>query len=217
MTIVMKAEGRIGKKKSELRLMRQEGKIPGVVYGKGLDGAVNISVDEKELNALMRSNPNAVIQLDVPESGKHAVMVAELQRHTLSGMPLNVDFHRINMNEEVRANVPIHAEGQSNGLREGGILQIILHELEVQCLPGAIPESIHADMSQLELGDSLLVKDLQLPAGVEAKSEPESVVLTILAPQKELSEEEKDAQDVELAEAKERSTEANHEEIATSK
>ncbi|MFD0962131.1 50S ribosomal protein L25 [Paenibacillus chungangensis] len=216
MTIVMKAESRIGKKQSQLRQLRREGKIPGVVYGKGLDGAVNISVEEKEMNALMRSNPNAVLQLDVPESGQHAVMVAELQRHTLSGMPLHVDFHRINMNEEVRANVPIYAEGESNGIREGGILQIILHELEVQCLPAAIPESIHADMSQLELGDSLLVKDLRLPAGVEVRSEPDSVVLTILTPQKELSEEEKVAQDAELAEAEERSTEANHEEIATS-
>lgn len=215
MSIAMKANGRSISTKGELREMRLQGQIPGVVYGKQLSSAALVSVDEKELQALLRSHPNAVLEIDIPSHGKQSVMVSDVQRDSLTRHVLHVDFHQINLNENVRANVRIETEGDSEGVREGGILQVILHELEVQCLPGNIPEAVTVDISSLGVGESLLVSDLKLPQGVESKSDPELVVLTILAPQKELTEEEKEDAAVELIEAESRSKEAQLEDLKT--
>jgi large subunit ribosomal protein L25 len=216
MAIAMQADARSVKTKGDLRKLRLGGMVPGVVYGKQLSESATVSIREKELKALLRSQPNAVLEMEVPGQGKHSVMVADVQRDSLNGVITHVDFHQINMNEEVRANVRIEATGDSAGVREGGILSIVLHELEVQCLPGAIPEHISVDISSLGIGESLQVKDLMLPQGVEVSSDPEVVVLTVLAPQKELDETEAEAQDVEAKEAESRSDHAQHEEISTS-
>jgi large subunit ribosomal protein L25 len=208
MAIAMNADQRTGTTKGELRQLRLQGKIPGVIYGKQLDNAAQVTVDGKELQALLRSHPNAVLEINIPSHGKTSVMISEIQRDSLNRQVLHVDFHQINMNENVRANVRIQAEGDAQGVREGGILQVILHELEVQCLPGNIPDSISIDISSLAIGESMLVSDLKLPKGVELIAEPEQVVVTILAPQKELTEEEAADAAVELAEAESRSKEA---------
>ncbi|WP_337103131.1 50S ribosomal protein L25/general stress protein Ctc [Paenibacillus sp. YIM B09110] len=215
MAIAMKADQRNISTKGELRELRQQGKVPGVVYGKQLSASALVAVDEKELHGLLRTHPNAVVEIEIGAQGKHSVMISEVQRDSLNRQLLHVDFHQVNMNEDVRAHVRIEAEGDSTGVREGGILQVILHELEVQCLPGDIPETITVDISSLGVGESLLVRDLQLPQGVEAKSEPEMVVVTVLAPQKELSEEEREDAAVELAEAESRSKEAQLEDLKT--
>lgn len=216
MAIAMRADERTVKTKGDLRQLRADGMVPGTVYGKLLNASSSVSVREKDLKSLLRSQPNAVLELEVPGQGKHAVMVADVQRDSLSGGILHVDFHQINMNEAVRANVRIEYTGDSIGVREGGILSVVLHELEVQCLPAEIPESVAADISSLSIGESLQVKDIKLSQGVEAISDPELVVLTVLAPQKELDEEEAEAQDVEAKEAESRSDHAQHEEISTS-
>lgn len=214
--VALQAEERTAKSKGDRRKLRMNGQVPGVVYGKRLEGGAAISVSGKELEALLRTQPNAVLEMNIPAAGSHSVMIADVQRDSLNGELIHVDFHQIDMNEVVRAHVRIEAEGDSQGVREGGILQVILHELEVECLPGSIPEAITADVSGLGIGESLLVGDLRMPDGVEAKSDPQLVVVTVLAPQKELSEEEKEAQEVELKEAESRSEDAKHDEIATS-
>ncbi|WP_419875955.1 50S ribosomal protein L25/general stress protein Ctc [Candidatus Pristimantibacillus sp. PTI5] len=208
MAIAMNADQRTVTTKGELRQLRLQGKIPGVIYGKQLTDSAQVIVDGKELQALLRSQPNAVLEINIPSQGKTSVMISEIQRDALSRQVLHVDFHQINMNENVRANVRIHAEGDSQGVREGGILQLILHELEVQCLPGNIPDTITVDITTLDIGGSILVSDLQLPKGVEVFADPEQVVATILAPQKELTEEEAEDAAVETAEAESRSKEA---------
>ncbi|WP_168123362.1 50S ribosomal protein L25 [Paenibacillus sp. HB172176] len=217
MATAMKAEERVPKRKSDLRQLRQNGRIPGIVYGKNMGEASAVSVSEKDLSALLRSHPNAVLELDVANSGKQSVMVADVQRHSLNQQQLlHVDFHQVNMNEKVKAHIRIEAVGDSVGVREGGVLQIIMHDMEVQCLPGSIPDMVTVDISELAVGESLHVSDIDLPEGVEAKSEAQQVVVTVLAPQKEISEEEKEAQDVAAEEAESRSDEANHEEMSTS-
>ncbi|NIK80081.1 large subunit ribosomal protein L25 [Paenibacillus castaneae] len=208
MAIAMKADQRSMSTKGELRQLRLQGKIPGVIYGKKLNEAAPVTVDGKELQALLRSHPNAVLEINIPSLGKQSVMVSEVQRDSLNHKVLHVDFHQINMNENVRANVRINVEGDSEGIREGGVLQVVLHELEVLCLPNNIPDAVTVNITSLGVGESLLIGDLKLPEGVERVAEPEQVVLTILAPQKELSEEESEDAAVELAEAEARSKEA---------
>jgi len=193
MAITIQVEQRNRTSKGDLRKLRTEGQIPAVVYGKQLKEAQVISVSEKQIANLLRTHPNAVISLDIPGVGKQSVMITDVQRDALNGHMQHIDFHQINMNERVRTHVRIDVTGESFGVREGGIQQVILHELEIQCLPADIPELISADITNLVIGDSLYVSDLYLPEGIEAKTDADAVVVTILAPQKEEEAEEDEA------------------------
>jgi len=208
MTGSIKAEARTGTTKSALKELRAQGKIPGVVYGKKLNPGTSISIDAKELIALLRGNPRAVIEMDVPQSGKMPVMVTDVQRDKINRDLLHIDFHQINMDEKVKTLIRLEPTGDSAGEREGGMLQIQLHELEIRCLPNEIPAAITFDVTPLTFGDSLFVRDLQIPPGIEVKSDPNEMVATILAPQKEISAEEKADAEVEEAEEKNRAKEA---------
>ncbi|MEF3312780.1 50S ribosomal protein L25 [Paenibacillus sp. GYB004] len=169
--------------KSELKQMRERGKVPAVVYGKKVP-SMPITVDEKELGALLRSNPHSIIELDIPGQGKHPVMINGMHRDSLQRTLLHIDFHQINMNEPVRATVGLEFVGESPAQREGGVLTAVLHEVEVRCLPNELPGSIEVDVSSLQLGDSFLAKDLKLPQSVELKTDDNAVLCTILVPQK---------------------------------
>ncbi len=190
MAMTMKAATRPSSTKGELRKLRMAGHVPGIIYGKQLDGAASVSVDEKDIQAMLRTNPNAIMEIEVPAQGSFSVMVSSVQRDPLSRQLLHVDFHQISMNEPVRAFVRVEVTGDATGVREGGIMQAILHEIEVQCLPSQIPDMITADITALEIGENLFVSDLHMPAGVEVKVDPQLVVVTILAPQKEAAEDE---------------------------
>ncbi|WP_164821713.1 50S ribosomal protein L25 [Paenibacillus koleovorans] len=169
--------------RAELKQMRAEGRVPAVVYGKAI-GSVPISVDEKDLNQLLRGHHNGVITMKVPGQGDQPVMVGDLHRHKLSRSVLHVDFHQINMNEPVHAKVALELDGDSPGVREGGVLTALLHEVEIRCLPNKLPGSLKVDISAMGTGDSLLAGDLPLPEGVELKTDPHAVIVTILVPQK---------------------------------
>ncbi|MCD9026268.1 50S ribosomal protein L25 [Cohnella silvisoli] len=193
MSTTLRVQARKATSKGDLRRIRSEGKVPGVVYGKGLAAPSNISVDAKDLDAMLRSNPHAVVEIDVPGAGKHPVMMAELQRDSLSRQVMHIDFHRINMNEKITTAARLDVTGVSPGEKEGGMLQLVQHEIEIECYPKDIPDSIAVDVSSLGMGDHLSISDLKLPAGVEAKQDPTTVILAVLAPQKERTEEEVEA------------------------
>ncbi|EXX86332.1 50S ribosomal protein L25 [Paenibacillus darwinianus] len=215
MTFTMKAEKRQVQTKSDLRQLRQQGKVPGVVYGKNIKQPTAIAVNEKELLHLLRSHPNAVLELELPSAGNQPVMMSDVQRDPLSRGVLHIDFHQINLNEEVKAQVRLEVVGEAPGDKEGGILQLMLHELDVQCLPRDIPESIVVDVSNMQIGENILISDLKLPKGVLLKSDPEQVVVTILTPQKDITEEEAEDAAVEAEEAEARAKEAQAEEVKT--
>ncbi|TFE24141.1 50S ribosomal protein L25 [Cohnella luojiensis] len=193
MSTTLQVYAREATSKSELKRIRSSGKIPGVVYGKGLERPSTISVDAKELAAMLRSHPNAVVEIDLPGAGKHPVMMSELQRDSLTRQVTHIDFHRINMNEKISTSARLDVTGTSIGEKEGGMLQLVIHEVAIECLPKDIPDSISIDVSGLEMGEHLTVNDLKLPAGVTATQDPETVLIAVLAPQKERTEEELDA------------------------
>lgn len=213
MTQAMKAEERIVRTKNDLRKLREQGKVPGVVYGRNIAAPTAIAVEEKELLQLLRHHPNAVLELELPQGGKQPVMLSGVQRDPLTRSLLHIDFHQIDMNKEVRTQVRLEAVGEAPGEKEGGIVQLMLHEIEVQCLPRDIPETIPVDISSLGLGENLLVGDLAVPQGVTVKTDPELVAVTILVPQKDLTAEEAHDSEVETAEAAERAEEARNEEV----
>jgi large subunit ribosomal protein L25 len=187
MAISLQAQTRGNLTKSGVKHLRSSGSVPGVVYGKNI-GSVLVTVDNRELSALLRSHANGIIELELGSSGKQTVMVQDVQRDPLNSNLLHIDFHQINMNEPVRTEVTLDFVGDSKGVEEGGMLQIQLHQVEVRCLPAAIPASIAVDVTRLDMGDTITAGELQMPAGVELKTHKDEVVVTILAPQKEVEE-----------------------------
>lgn len=196
MNSTLKAQRRDTASRGGLNQLRKEGLIPGVVYGKGMESPAPISIDEKELLAMLRTHPHAVIDLEVAGQGKQPVMMADLQRDAITRQVLHIDFHRINMNEKITTPVRLEITGESAGQKEGGMLQLVLHDIEIECFPKDIPDSIVVDVSGLEIGQNLTIGDLKLPNGVEAVQDSDMVVLSVLAPQKERTEEEAGAEDV---------------------
>jgi large subunit ribosomal protein L25 len=181
---------RASETKSESRANRANGMIPGVVYGKKVSSEP-IYIDEKELQTLLKIGAGAggIIKLQVPVYGEQPVMVGEIQRDkVLKHRILHVDFHQIDMNENVKATVRIEITGEAAGVAEGGILQQMNMTVDVRCVASAIPTVIEADVSRLQIGEHLFVKDLQLPAGIEIRSDENEIIATVLAPQKELPE-----------------------------
>lgn len=206
----MITEARTMSTQSAIKALRSEGKIPAVVYGENIESAT-ISVDQKQVTQILRTNPNAVLQMEVPEQGKHPVMIIDIQREPVTRNIIHLDFQQINVKNAISVQVRIDQIGQAKGVSDGGIVQTVLNELTVSCLPHLIPTSITVDVSELNIGDSLTVADLELPADVEAMTAPEEVVVSVLAPQVTDETEEEEAEDGETAE-QEQSEEAPSEE-----
>jgi large subunit ribosomal protein L25 len=189
MTAIIKAEPRAGSTKSSRSQLRKAGKVPATVYGKKLS-PLSITIDEKELQSLFRGNPNGVVEMEVSGHGNYPVMLGEIQRDTMSRSLLHVDFRQVNMDEPIKTTVPIEMHGDCPGEREGGMLTLLLHELEIRCLPSDVPESIVIDVSALNIGESVSVGDIVPPRGVEIRSDITQILVTVLAPQKDRGEEE---------------------------
>ncbi|GCL74560.1 50S ribosomal protein L25 [Paenibacillus naphthalenovorans] len=188
MAATLKAEARTGRTKGDLNRLRAQGKVPGIVYGKKVT-QTPIAIDQKELFTLLKTNPNGIIEMDVPGFGRQPVMINEVQRDVFTRQPLHVDFHQINMDEPVTTTVRLEFIGDPVGVKAGGILQIQHHEIEIRCLPQHILSEVEVDISGLDVGENILVSQLKLPADVEVKTDENDVLATILLPQKEAEEE----------------------------
>jgi len=177
------AEVRDATGKGVARKLRAAGRIPAVVYGRGTESRA-ISVDPKALVQLLQkggAGMNTLIELSVDGTAK-TVLVKELQRDPVRGRPLHTDFYLVDLDQKVEVSVPIHLIGRPEGVELGGILDHPLREIELECLPRAIPESIDVDVSALDVGDSIHVRDLELPEGVSVQSDVNLAVASVVAP-----------------------------------
>jgi large subunit ribosomal protein L25 len=168
-------------KTGSLNVLRKQGQIPAILYGKGLD-PVKLAVDYSEAQKHVHSN--GFVDLNV--AGKtHRVMVRDIQKDPIKSSILHIDFLKVEMNEPLHVEVPVHLTGEAAGVKSGGILEQHLRLVEVKALPSDIPESIEADVSHLQVGDSLLLKDIKVPDRVELLHfEPETTVATVVPPAK---------------------------------
>ena len=176
--------------KGPVRRLRAAGKVPGVVYGHGEEPQA-VKADELELTQLINriSVENTLIDLKVGTSRPKAVLIREIQRHPYRSRLLHVDFFEITAGEKIKVGVPVRLEGTPAGVRVGGILQVIRHEIEIECLPREIPEVFEVDVSDLEIGDSLHIGEVE--TGDVTVLEDESLtVCTIVAPKVVTVEEE---------------------------
>jgi large subunit ribosomal protein L25 len=181
-------EVREGNGKGIARKLRASGRIPGVCYG-GSEGPRSIHLDPHVLDRVITRSAagvNTLIDLKGGGLDGKVVLVKELQRDPVKGTLLHADLYAIDVDKTVEVEVPIHLSGTPVGVElGGGILEHSLRELELECLPRAIPEEIRADVSGLQLGDSLHVRDLVLPEGVTLVSDPDLSVVSVVAPRVE--------------------------------
>jgi large subunit ribosomal protein L25 len=191
--------------KGVARKLRAAGRIPGVCYGKE-DAPVAISLDARALQRLLDKSDagmNTIISLAGGGSleGKQ-VLVRELQRDPVRGEYLHADLYTVDVTKRVDVSVPIHITGKATGVElGGGVLDHALRELELTCLPLAIPKEIVIDVTDVELGQSLHVRDIALPEGVELRSDADLSVVSVVAASKTEEELPTEAEEAEEAEA----------------
>ena len=167
------------------RKLRQSGKVPAVIYGHGRDSQP-LAIDTRELDRLLErvSAASTVIELSV--DGRMArTLIREIQRHPFKKHILHVDFQELVAGEKVTVSIPIVLTGTSEGVKAGGILDHVLHQLTIRVDPMHIPNHVDVDVTSLTIGHSIHVSDLTVPAGVEILDDQEATVTTVAAPRAE--------------------------------
>ncbi|MDI6641803.1 MAG: 50S ribosomal protein L25/general stress protein Ctc [Elusimicrobiota bacterium] len=183
--IILEAERRNALTKGQLKSYRYKGFIPAVVYGPEQE-STSLFVKEKELNKVLRSleTLNVIIQLKFDNTSK-SVLIKSIQRDVFTRKFLHVDFYAISLKKEIEIEVPIHIVGEAPGVKsQGGVLEHILREIKVRCLPEDIPSPIEVDVSGLNIGDNIFLKDLKLPSNIEVLTDANAIVVNIVAPAK---------------------------------
>ncbi len=184
--IALKASLREGKGKQKSIKVRKEGLVPGIVYHRG-EQSVSISLVEKDLLKILRSSEgeNVLISLTVEGSKKKArpVLIKEIQTHPVKRNVLHVDFNEISLSEKITVEVEVTAQGESIGVKQdGGVLEHVLREVKVQCLPTDIPKHIDVDVSGLKLGDSIHVRDLKVSDKIKVLTDADVLLFQVKLP-----------------------------------
>ncbi|MBI5973878.1 50S ribosomal protein L25/general stress protein Ctc [Staphylococcus caledonicus] len=184
--------------RSDLKKLRNTGKVPAVVYGYGTKNT-SVKVDEVEFIKVIREvGRNGVIDLGVG-SKSIKVMVSDYQFDPLKNQITHIDFLAINMTEERTVEVPVHLTGEAVGAKEGGVVEQPLFDLQVTATPENIPEAIEVDISALEINDSYSVADIKVSGDFTIENDPEESVVTVVPPTDEPTEEEVEAMEGESA------------------
>lgn len=202
---------------SNCRRLREEGLVPGVLYGNDRD-PVNLTLDATKVNKV--TGGNKIIDLSLEDGSTQPVMVKDVQRDVIKGSLLHVDLYQISLDQPVTVEVLVELDGPASGQQEGGVLEQLLRKLEIECLPTDIPEKIVVDVSELDIGQSLSVADIEVAEGIEIESKPSETVATVVLPdeldleeEEELGEEELEEPEVIGEEDEEEEEELEEEEI----
>ena len=168
-----------------MRKLRALGLIPAVIYG-GDNKPQPLQVTARDINAMMSqaSGENVLVELEIAGEGpSRTALVQEVQHSPVGGDIRHVDFHAISMDEMIQAEVPLEPTGTAIGVKTfGGLLEQSLRALAIECLPGDLPDRITVDVSQLNIGDSIHVRDIQFPPGVTPKVQPDLTAFSVVAP-----------------------------------
>jgi len=175
-------------RKGITKQLRREGLIPAVIYGKNESKAVSIVA--KEFNKKFHHiSENTLITIKIGRK-KHDVLIKDYQENHLKNYMVHIDFYEVEQGKLLRTNIPVHLEGDAKGVREGGLLEQTLHEIEVECTPKDIPEVFTLNIDGLETGESMHVDALEVTEGVRIITPEDATIVTITAPREEPAEEE---------------------------
>ncbi len=183
MAATLTAHPREERGKRAARALRREGRIPAVVYGHGLESRA-LWIDSVELEKLLSSIAveSTLIELTIDGGETTRALIREVQRHPVKPVVLHLDFYQVRAGEKLHLPVPVRLHGTPAGVRDdGGVLQQVLHDLEVECLPGDIPEGIDVEVSELRIGDSVHVRDVEVP-NARILNDPDLTICSVTPP-----------------------------------
>src|SRR5213594_632258 len=186
--IVISATNRADRGKNAARRLRRRGLVPGIVYG-GKAGNLAVAVDPKALQRVRRSEAgrNTILKLDIASHGPANAILKNWQVDPVKENFLHADFYRIAMDVAIRVTVPIHTVGEARGVKvDAGILELIMREIAVECLPGDIPEHIDVDVTDLGINGALRVSDLPVAVKVKVLEGADQVVVHVVSVKEEV-------------------------------
>jgi len=188
--IFLEAELREGKGRARAKDLRDSGYLPSVVYSHGKE-ALSIKFSKSALLKLVHQHrlESSIINIKIKDEKKakpRPCLIKEIQYDPVHEDIIHVDFNEISLTEAIKVNVPVETKGESVGVKqEGGSLEHLLWEIEVECLPTNIPKNIEVDITALKLGEAIHIKDIVFPSGVKPLNDPAAIVLHVAAPMKE--------------------------------
>ena len=183
-TLEIQVEARDTQRKRDARRLLRGGKIPAVLYGPKT-AAVGLTLDKKEFSrrvAGLQGSHLVRMKSEAAALAEKVALVKDMQFHPITGDVIHADFYEVDLTAKIQVHVPLHFVGKAVGIVNGGILQPILREIEVECLPLDIPEFFNVDVSALDIGDSVHIEDLQMPEGVVSAAEDNLALVTVVAP-----------------------------------
>ncbi len=185
----LKAEKRTAKGSKAIRKLRGAGQIPAVLYGHKQDN-IMLCLQERDFTHVLHTGAR-MVRLTV-DNKKESALIKEVQYDNIADRVIHIDFSRIDLDEKVRLRVPIELVGESIGVKEGGMLTHVMKDMEIECLPTAIPEKIKVNISELGMGKVIHVKEIPAMKGIQYLSDAESVIASIhqIVEEKAVSEEE---------------------------
>jgi large subunit ribosomal protein L25 len=176
--VILTAKNRSGRGSAEARRIRRSGRIPGILYGR-TGNSIALDLDALEFsNGIKNISESTIVKVDI-EGKPHDAFVKDTQRNITDGKILHVDFYEVEQDTLLRARVSVHLNGNPIGVRNGGILESPLHEIEVECFPRDLPERINVDISGLDVNQSIHVRDIPLNEGVKLISAGDQVVALV--------------------------------------
>ncbi len=188
--LTLKVQTRAQAGRTAVKRIKQQGLVPAVIYG-GKDQPQNLQVNAREISGLLARavSEHLLVELEIANGAdivNRLALIQEVQHDALKGDVLHVDFRAVRTDEKIHAEVPIEPVGEATGVKNfGGVLEVALHSLVVECLPRDLPEVISIDVSELGVGQAIHVKDVSLPDGVTAKADPDLTVVLVAAPRVE--------------------------------
>jgi large subunit ribosomal protein L25 len=181
--VKLTAERRTATGRSAVRKLKASGSVPAVIYG-AKDKAEPLQVSRRDISAMLShaAGENILVELEIDGKNRLA-LVQEVQHAPLGGAVLHIDFHAVSMDEMIEADVPLEPIGTANGVKNmGGLLEQSLRSLAIECLPRDLPDMITVDVSALNIGDGIHVREIQLPPGVTTRVQPDLTAFSVLAP-----------------------------------
>jgi large subunit ribosomal protein L25 len=197
---ILEAKERIKTKKSAARSLRRSGNIPAIIYGHNPPNP--IAVNEKEFLKNFRTvSENTIINIKT-DSKDYDVLVKDFQEDIITGQIMHIDFYEIEQGKVLRTHAPIRTVGTAPGVKQGGVFENPLYQMDIECLPKDLPEEIVVDVSNLDIGDAIHVEDLDPPEGVKFLNYPDQVVAVVSVLKEEVEEPEEE-EELELEEGEE--------------
>ncbi len=185
--IKLSAQTRVGDGRTAVKKIRAQGLVPAVIYG-ATQPTLNLQLKGRELHDVLShaTGEQVLVDLEISDGGKVSnklVLIQEVQHHPVRRNVLHVDFHAVSADEKLHAHVTVETYGESIGIKTyGGLLVMLLHSVEVECLPKDLPEIIRIDITNLNVDQAIHLRDLQLPAGVAYRGDADVTVLRIAPP-----------------------------------